>query len=78
MDDDLGHVADVLAAAAYLGDRALFTDHVRWLAAVCACRGTAGVLPLALDALRSELHDFPFAQECLVEGHAVLARQEGR
>lgn len=77
VDDDLGQVADVLAAAAYLGDRELFTDHVRWLAAVCACRGTAGVLPLVLDAFRSELHDFPFAQECLRESHAVLGREEG-
>jgi methanogenic corrinoid protein MtbC1 len=77
VDDDLGLVADYLAAAAYLEDRQLFTDHIRWLAAVAAHRGTAEVLPAVLDAFRSELHDFPFAQACLAEGHALLARQEG-
>jgi hypothetical protein len=35
------------------------------------------VLPDVLDAFRSELHDFPFAQACLAEGHALLVRQEG-
>jgi methanogenic corrinoid protein MtbC1 len=78
VDDDLGLVADFLAAAAYLGDRQLFTDHLRWLAAVAACRGTAGVLPAVLEAFRAELHDFPFAQACLAEGHALLAPQEGQ
>jgi hypothetical protein len=57
--------------------RQLVTGHIRWFAAVAAHRGTAEVLPDVLDAFRSELHDFPFAQACLAEGHALLVRQEG-
>jgi methanogenic corrinoid protein MtbC1 len=78
VDDDLGMVADYLAAAAYVGDPQLFTDHVRWLDAVCTCRGAPGVLPDVLDAFGGELHDFPFAQGCLTAGLGLLARQEGQ
>jgi methanogenic corrinoid protein MtbC1 len=73
VDDDLGEVVDVLAAAAYLGDRRLFTGHVAWLADVAAHRGAPPTaLPAVLDAFGPELHDFPFALACLTDGHARL------
>jgi methanogenic corrinoid protein MtbC1 len=75
LDDDLEHVADFLAAAAYLHDPEPFTDHLGWLAAVATSRGaSAAALHAVLDAFRAELHDFPFALGCLDDGHAVLDR----
>ncbi len=75
LDDDLEHVADFLAAAAYLHDPEPFTDHLGWLAAVATSRGAAAAaLHAVLDAFRAELHDFPFALGCLDDGHAVLDR----
>jgi hypothetical protein len=78
LDDDLGTLADVLATAAYLGDPQVFTDHLGWVAAVAAHRGTAAaVLPGALEAFGPELPDFPFARACLADGLAQLRRWEG-
>jgi methanogenic corrinoid protein MtbC1 len=75
LDDDLEHVVDFLAAAAYLHDPEPFTDHLGWLAAVATSRGApAAALHAVLDALRAQLHDFPFALGCLDDGHAVLDR----
>ena len=74
LDDDLGRVVDFLAAATWLGDCELFAGHLDWLARVSASRGApATALPAVLEALRGELHDFPFALTCLDAGHDLLA-----
>ena len=76
VDDDLGLLAEFLAAAAYLDDPELFTDHLGWLATVVGHRDdSAAALHAALDAFRAELHDFPFALDCLDRGHRVLGRR---
>jgi hypothetical protein len=75
LDDDLGHVADFLSAAAYVHDPRVFADHLGWLASTAAHRGAApAVLHAVLDAFRAELHDLPFALGCLDAGHAALDR----
>lgn len=72
--DDAGRLVDYLAAAVYLDDCALFTDHVRWLGEVLTARGVpvAGV-DTVLEVLARELHDFAAAQDCLGQGRAALA-----
>ena len=73
LEDDLGQMVDFLAAAAWFGDRGLFTDHLEWLARVSAPRGAAvDLLPAVLEAFRAELHDFPFALTCLDLGRDAL------
>ncbi|TQM46164.1 cobalamin B12-binding domain-containing protein [Pseudonocardia cypriaca] len=72
--DDVGQLVDYLAAAVYLCDADLFTEHVRWLGAVLSARGLPRTgVAVVLDVLAAELHDFPVAQRCLREGCDVLA-----
>lgn len=67
--DDLGHIADFLAAALYVDDTRLFTDFVRWTCDLLRARGVpARSVALALRLLHDELHDFPRARHLLAEG----------
>ena len=73
--DDLGHVADFLAAALYVGETRIFTDFVDWTAGVLAARGVPAVaLRAGLEVFREQLRDHPTAVAILAAGAARLAR----
>jgi methanogenic corrinoid protein MtbC1 len=60
--EDIGHIADFLAAALYLGEPDIFLDFTTWTAAVLAARGVpATALRLGLSLIRDQLVDFPSA-----------------
>jgi methanogenic corrinoid protein MtbC1 len=66
VEDELGHLLDYLAAAVFVGDTEPFLDQVDWQLRLLADRRVpAPPLRAVLRAVRSELHDFPFAQSCL-------------
>ncbi|MEV8508599.1 cobalamin-dependent protein [Actinoplanes sp. NPDC051475] len=70
---DLGYIVDHLAAAAYIGDAALFTDFTGWLADVLGSRGVpAGSVELALTELARLLHDRPRSRRCLEAGYTTF------
>jgi hypothetical protein len=64
--EDLGYIADFLAAALYISEPAVFTEFVDWTAAVLAARG---VPPMALRSgltlIQNQLRDFPTAHTIL-------------
>ncbi|MEU4692715.1 cobalamin-dependent protein [Actinoplanes sp. NPDC023714] len=72
--EDLGHVADFLAAALYVGDAEIFTGFVEWTAEVLRTRGVpVGALRVGLRLIRDQLVDFPAALRMIDEGVAAIA-----
>jgi hypothetical protein len=66
-----------LAAAVYLGDADLFTEHVRWLGAVLSARGLPHTgVGAVLDVLSAELHDFPWRSAACGRGATSWPRYE--
>ncbi|MEU4428374.1 cobalamin-dependent protein [Actinoplanes sp. NPDC024001] len=60
--EDLGHIADFLAAALYVGEEQIFTDFVDWTDAVLTARGVpTAALRAGLRLIRDQLVDFPAA-----------------
>ncbi|GAA1855995.1 cobalamin-dependent protein [Pseudonocardia ailaonensis] len=76
LEDDLTQTVDFLAAAVYLSDPEVFTGYLGWLAALLTERG-AGFdgIHAVLTEFDGGLHDFPFAQECLARGSALVREQ---
>jgi methanogenic corrinoid protein MtbC1 len=69
--EDLGHIADFLAAALYVGEEQIFTDF-EWTEGVLAVRGVPeAALRAGLRLIRDQLIDFPAAIAML---DAALAR----
>jgi methanogenic corrinoid protein MtbC1 len=64
--EDMGHIADFLAAALYVGEAAIFTDFTEWTTYVLESRGVPPTaLSLGLDLIRDQLVDFPTATAML-------------
>lgn len=64
--EDMGHIADFLAAALYLGEPDIFLDFTTWTAEVLAARNVpATALSLGLSLIRDQLVDFPAATAML-------------
>lgn len=77
VSDDVGRIVDFLAAAVYLADRDLFVDYLTWMGGVLESRSVPPVGVVAvLDVLAARLHDFPFAQDCLVGGRAAVTGEK--
>ncbi|BAL90659.1 hypothetical protein AMIS_54390 [Actinoplanes missouriensis 431] len=73
--EDIGHIADFLAAALYVGDEAIFTDFVEWTAEVLSSRGVPpGALRVGLRLVRDQLVDFPMAIKMIDSAVAGLPR----
>ena len=73
--EDLGHIADFLAASLYVGDDRIFTDFVEWTASVLSARQVPGVaLRTGLRLVREQLHDYPTATAVLDAGIARVRR----
>ncbi|WP_255949594.1 cobalamin B12-binding domain-containing protein [Streptomyces odontomachi] len=69
---DIARVVDYLAASLYCDDADLFTDFIRWAAAVQATRGIpADYLVALLDTLATRLHDFPETMRLIGAAHAL-------
>ncbi|MBB2944087.1 methanogenic corrinoid protein MtbC1 [Actinoplanes lutulentus] len=72
--EDLGHIADFLAAALYVGEETIFTDFVGWTAGVLGSRGVpAGALRVGLRLVRDQLVDFPEATRMIDSSMARIA-----
>ncbi|MFD3975795.1 B12-binding domain-containing protein [Streptomyces cyaneofuscatus] len=64
--EDIAHIVEFLGVALYTDSDDLFTDFIRWTAAVLTARDVpAASLRPALDALGTELKDFPRASRML-------------
>ncbi|MEU4164203.1 cobalamin-dependent protein [Actinoplanes sp. NPDC026670] len=64
--EDLGHIADFLAAALYVGEPAIFQDFVTWTTTVLTSRGVpATALRTGLTLIHDQLVDFPAATAML-------------
>ncbi|WP_411080357.1 B12-binding domain-containing protein [Streptomyces sp. cmx-18-6] len=64
--EDIAHIVEFLGVALYTDSDDLFTDFIRWTAAVLTARRVpARSLRPALDALAAELKDFPRATRML-------------
>jgi methanogenic corrinoid protein MtbC1 len=64
--EDLGHIADFLAAALYVGEPAIFQDFVTWTTTVLTSRGVpATALRTGLTLIHDQLVDFPAATTML-------------
>ncbi|WP_145502204.1 B12-binding domain-containing protein [Streptomyces sp. CFMR 7] len=64
--EDVAHIVEFLGVALYTDSDDLFTDFIRWTAAVLTARRVpARSLHPALDALAAELKDFPRATRML-------------
>ncbi|WP_229074107.1 B12-binding domain-containing protein [Actinoplanes sp. DH11] len=73
--EDLGHIADFLAAALYLDEPEIFTDFVGWTADVLISRGVPqGALRIGLRLVRDQLVDFPAAITTIDRAVAALPR----
>ncbi|MEV6300342.1 cobalamin-dependent protein [Actinoplanes sp. NPDC051861] len=60
--EDLGHIADFLAAALYVREQQIFTDFVEWTRDVLQVRGVPlAALRAGLRLIRDQLVDFPAA-----------------
>ncbi|SNY73677.1 cobalamin B12-binding domain-containing protein [Paractinoplanes atraurantiacus] len=67
--EDLSHIVDFLAAALYVSETQIFTDFITWTSAVLDARGVPPVaLRVGLEAVRSQLHDYPTAVAVLNAG----------
>ena len=64
--DDMGHIADFLAAALYVGEQPIFTDFTEWTTYVLQSRGVPPTaLRIGLGLVRDQLVDFPTATSML-------------
>jgi methanogenic corrinoid protein MtbC1 len=64
--EDMGHIADFLAAALYVGEPDIFLDFVTWTTGVLGSRGVPPTaLRLGLTLIRDQLVDFPAATAML-------------
>jgi len=71
--EDLGHVADFLAAALYVADAEVFTAFVGWTARVLAARQVPPVaLQIGLTLVRDQLRDYPSATAIIDAGVAEI------
>ncbi|MFE0632154.1 B12-binding domain-containing protein [Streptomyces sp. NPDC058864] len=76
--EDLGHIADHLAAALYVDDAELFGDFLVWTARILAARGVpATALTVSLRLMATTLRDFPRALALLESGVSTIRRTEG-
>jgi hypothetical protein len=67
--EDLGHIADFLAAARYAGEPAIFGDFVDWTRAVLQARGVPPpALAAGLRLIREQLTDLPQSLRMLDDG----------
>ncbi|MEW9530511.1 B12-binding domain-containing protein [Microbispora sp. NPDC049125] len=67
--EDLGHIADFLGAALYVGEPAVFTDFVTWTCDILAARGVpADSVSHGLRIFHDELEDLPQARTLLAKG----------
>jgi methanogenic corrinoid protein MtbC1 len=73
--EDMGHIADFLAAALYIGEPGVFLDFVTWTTEVLGSRGVpATALRLGLTLIRDQLVDFPAATTMLDAALQTLPR----
>lgn len=73
--EDIVRTVEFLATALYVDDDTLFTEHVRWSAAILAARGVGtSVIETGLRSLCAQMTDFPRAKRMLVS--AVHRLQE--
>jgi methanogenic corrinoid protein MtbC1 len=73
--EDMGHIADFLAAALYVGEPTIFTDFTRWTSYVLESRGVPPTaLRIGLDLIRDQLVDFPNATAMLDTALGALPR----
>ncbi|BBH71289.1 cobalamin-binding protein [Actinoplanes sp. OR16] len=71
--EDLGHIADFLAAALYVADDQIFVEFVRWTAEVLRTRGVpVSALRVGLRLIRDQLVDFPAALRMIDGGVAAI------
>ncbi|BEL02295.1 cobalamin-dependent protein [Actinoplanes sichuanensis] len=64
--EDMGHIADFLAAALYVDEPAIFHDFVTWTNTVLSSRGVpATALRTGLTLIQDQLVDFPAATRML-------------
>ncbi|GIE74407.1 cobalamin-binding protein [Actinoplanes philippinensis] len=64
--EDMGHIADFLAAALYVGEPDIFLDFVTWTTTVLSSRGVPSTaLRQGLILIRDQLVDFPAATAML-------------
>ncbi|MFC7530705.1 B12-binding domain-containing protein [Actinoplanes sp. GCM10030250] len=74
--EDLGHIADFLAAALYVGEEQIFTGFVDWTRDVLAARGVPlAALRAGMRLIRDQLIDFPAAITMLDAAAGRLAEQ---
>ncbi|MDI6101162.1 cobalamin-dependent protein [Actinoplanes sp. NEAU-A12] len=72
--EDLGHIADFLAAALYVHQQQIFTDFVGWTSSVLRSRGVPPIaLRIGLGLVRDQLIDFPAATAMLDDALGTLA-----
>ncbi|AGL18697.1 B12-binding domain-containing protein [Actinoplanes sp. N902-109] len=70
--EDMGHIADFLAAALYVSDQQIFTDFVTWTEAVLQARGVpAAALRTGLHLISDQLRDYPKATATIAAGLAA-------
>ncbi|MEU1620243.1 B12-binding domain-containing protein [Streptomyces sp. NPDC005722] len=75
--EDLGHIADHLAAALYVDDAELFRDFLVWTARILAARGVpATALTVSLELMATSLRDFPRALALIASGVAAIRGTE--
>jgi methanogenic corrinoid protein MtbC1 len=71
--DDIGHIADFLAAALFIGEPTVFTDFTEWTTYVLESRGVPPTaLRIGLDLIRDQLIDFPTATAMLDAARTAL------
>ncbi|MEV4348479.1 cobalamin-dependent protein [Actinoplanes sp. NPDC049596] len=71
--EDMTHIVDFLAAALYVSETQIFTDFIEWTAAVLEARGVPPVaLRVGLEAVRTQLQDFPTATAMLTAGTQLV------
>lgn len=63
--EDIAHIVEFLAGSLYVDDDDLFTGFMTWTAGILSARRVpARSLDPALDALATELKDFPVPRVC--------------
>jgi methanogenic corrinoid protein MtbC1 len=73
--EDMGHIADFLASALYVGEPDVFLDFITWTTEVLGSRGVPPTaLRLGLTLIRDQLIDFPAATTMLDAALRTLPR----